>query len=494
MSGPVPASPQRWQTLPVVLVASFMALFDGYVVNLAAPTIQTRLHASVAETSLAVAAYLITFAAGQIISGRLGDVYGHRRLFVIGMVAFAVTSAACGLAANPAELIAARLAEGAASAVMVPQVLALITALFPDRQERSRAVAWYGVAIGAGSVCGQVAGGVILTANVLDLSWRPLFLINVPIGLITAVAAWRLLPSQHHTAIRGRLDLTGTVFITVTIAMVIGPVALGSQEHWPIGLDAILALSLPAMAGVTAHQRWLKSRNGNPLITADLLGQRSFRAGLAFIAAFMAFLGALNLGMSEYLQGGLRLSALGTGLTFAPLAFVFALTSLFTSRLAHRYGRPVLTVGISVSVLAVAAILVLALLARPHPALVTLIVLFAVIGFGNGLAIPSLYGIALAGVANHQAGVGSGMLNTAQQFANAIGITLVGAIFATAATGYRDDLAHLLVIDLFLLAAALAASRFFPARPSAGQTVMAGDDRDHRAGGLSGSREGRRVR
>ena len=463
MSEPNLPNPRRWRILPVVLVASFMALFDAYVANLAAPTIQARLHASVAEVSLAVAAYLFAFAAGQITSGRLGDLYGHRRLFVIGVVAFAVTSAACGLAATPVELIVARLAEGAAGAIMVPQVLALITALFPDQRERSKAVAWYGVTIGAGSVCGQVFGGALLQANVLGLTWRPLFLINVPIGLLTAVAAALVLPAHRRPEGGPRLDLIGTLGVVVAIGLLVGPLTLGAQEHWPASLDLALGLSVPAMATVIAHQRRLATRGGDPLLAVDLLGPRSLRAGLAFIASFMAFLGAFNLGISEYLQDGLGLSALRTGLAFAPLAAIFALTSLLTARLAHNCGRAVIVTGIVVTGVAVAALLVLAILARPHPPVVALVALFAVVGLGNGLAIPSLYSMALADVPPERAGAGSGMLNTSQQFANAIGVALLGAIFAAPATtsAYRQDLSRLLVVDLVFLAVAFAAAQFF---------------------------------
>jgi MFS family permease len=473
----LPGHPRRWQALPVVLVATFMALFDAYVANLAAPSIQRSLHASVAEVSLAVAAYLFAFAAGQLIGGRLGDRYGHRRLFAAGMTGFALTSAACAAAANPAELVAARFAQGAAGAAMVPQVLALITVLFPDARERSRAIGWYGVAVGAGSVGGQVAGGALLAASPLGLGWRALFLVNVPIGLGTVLCGQRLIPVPSAPARPVRtepVDLSGTAGVSAAVGLLVLPLALGAQEGWPSCLIAALALSPVVFAVTAAQQRRLLTRGGSPLVPVDLLGQRSFRAGVAVVASFMAFFGAFTLGVAEYLQDGDGLSPLRAGLAFAPLGAVFAVVSLSASGLARRRGRAVITAGIGVSFAAVAGLLAAALAfpAGPPPALV--VTLLAAVGAGNGLAVPALYGPALAGVPAARAGAGSGMLSTAQQFANAIGVGLLGALFGAARGGgaFRHDLTRLLAADLALLAVALAASRMFPASPQPPQTTQ----------------------
>ena len=203
---------QRWGVLPIILSATFMVLFDFFVVNVAAPSMQHDLGASTAALQLVVGGYAFTYAAALITGGRLGDRYGYRRLFVLGMGAFVAASAACGLAQTTNQLIAARLCQGLVAAGMVPQVLALITALFPPAV-RHRALAWFGATVGLGTIAGQVLGGVLLQANLLGLGWRAIFLVNVPIGLVMLILAARLLPPIRSSA-HPRLDPIGMVAIS----------------------------------------------------------------------------------------------------------------------------------------------------------------------------------------------------------------------------------------------------------------------------------------
>src|SRR6266567_1045277 len=172
---------RRWLMLPVVLLAMFMAGFDIWVVNVAAPSLQRDLHVSDAALQLIVGGYAFMYASGMVTGGRMGDLVGYRRMFMIGVATFAAASLLCGLAQSPAELIGARLLQGLTGAAMVPQVLALITATFPA-PERSRALAWFGVTMGLAFVSGQILGGLLLQANILGLGWRAIFLVNVPVG------------------------------------------------------------------------------------------------------------------------------------------------------------------------------------------------------------------------------------------------------------------------------------------------------------------------
>ena len=190
-----PPGSRRWLMLPVVLLAMFMASFDIWVVNVAAPSLQRDLHVSDAAPQLIVGGYAFMYASGMVTGGRLGDLLGYRRLFMIGVASFAVASLLCGLAQSPAELVGARLLQGLTGAAMVPQVLALITATFPVA-ERSRALAWFGVTMGLAFVSGQILGGLLLQANVLGLGWRAIFLVNVPVGAATLIAAALVLPAR----------------------------------------------------------------------------------------------------------------------------------------------------------------------------------------------------------------------------------------------------------------------------------------------------------
>src|SRR5579872_5223479 len=210
-----------WQLLPVILTATFMALFDFFVVNVAAPSMQRDLGASTAALQLVVGGYAFTYAAALISGGRLGDRYGYRRLFVLGMAAFVIASAACGFAQTAGELIVARLFQGLVAAAMVPQVLALITALFPPAT-RHRALAWFGATIGLGSIAGQILGGVLLQADIFGLGWRAIFLVNVPIGLAALILAAKLLPPTRSPA-HPRLDPIGVAAIAGSLALALIP-------------------------------------------------------------------------------------------------------------------------------------------------------------------------------------------------------------------------------------------------------------------------------
>jgi MFS family permease len=192
------ADPRRWTALPVILVASFMGLFDVFVVNVAAPDIQHDLQASSSELQLIIAGYAFAYAAFLITGGRLGDRYSYRRLFIGGMAIFTIASTACGLAGTPAELIASRAVQGLGAAMMVPQVLALMTALFPAH-ERHQALAWFGVSIGLGAVAGQVVGGALVQLDLFGWGWRTVFFVNVPIGIVTIALATRLLPGNRSS-------------------------------------------------------------------------------------------------------------------------------------------------------------------------------------------------------------------------------------------------------------------------------------------------------
>src|SRR5579871_870319 len=207
---------RRWLALPIILSATFMYGFDFNATNVALPTLQHELHAGAAALELVTGGYAFSYAAGLVTGGRLGDLLGYRRMFATGMAAFTIASLLCGLAQNPAELIGARLAQGLAAAVMVPQVLAMITAVFPA-PERPRALAWFGVTAGVSGLCGQVVGGLLLSANVLGLGWRAIFLLNIPVGAFVLVLAARLLPAVT-TPRRARLDPIGTVGVSAGLA------------------------------------------------------------------------------------------------------------------------------------------------------------------------------------------------------------------------------------------------------------------------------------
>ncbi|MFI6926322.1 MFS transporter [Nonomuraea spiralis] len=414
--------------LPVLLSAWFMAQFDFFVVNVAAPAIEHDLRAGPAALELIVAGYAFTYAAGMITGGRLGDRYGYRRLFVYGVAGFTVASVLCGLAPGAAWLVAARLLQGLAGAVMVPQVLAMISAVYPP-ERRGRAIGWYGAAGGLGSIAGQVLGGLLLTADVFGLGWRVIFLINLPVGLVVVPLARWLLPEADPREAVG-FDLPGAAGLAAGLALLLVPLGLGNSLGWPPWTWAAMAASVPVLALTWRWQRVLAARGGQPVLDLDLLKVHSYLAGVGAIVAFMAYFASFMFTLTLLLQAGLGLTAFQAGLAFAPMGVLFTVTSLLGTRLVGRYGLVVVMIGGLVTALGLALLVGGAGRGLPY-----IMVALVLVGAGNGLVLPRLIGAALVEVAPHQAGVGSGVLSTAQQFAGAGGVAVIGAVFFAVAEG-----------------------------------------------------------
>lgn len=364
---------------------------------------------------------------GMVTGGRLGDLFGYRRLFLTGMAAFTVASLLCGLARSPGELVAARLLQGLTGAAMVPQVLALITATFPAG-ERARAMSWFGVTTGVGSIAGQVLGGLLLEANVLGLGWRVIFLVNVPVGMVALAFALRLLP-HHRASRRPRLDPLGALGISAGLALLLVPLILGREEGWPTWTWLSMAVSVPLLAATLAWELRLTRRGGEPLLDLSLFRNRAFAAGLPVSVAFMSFFASFMFVLTLLLQGGLGLSPLEAGLTFMPMGVLFSVTSLLGRSLAARYGLRVMTVGGSITALGILVLIVelQALGGAITPA--WLLAPMALVGLGNGLMLPTLIGAVLVSIDPRHGGAAAGVLTTTQQFASAAGVAVLGAVF-----------------------------------------------------------------
>ena len=433
---PVSSSAMSGWQLAVLLAAMFMGQFDFFVVNVAAPSLRADLHASNGALQLIVGGYAFAFATGLVTGGRLGDLFGYRRIFVFGMTGFAVTSLLCSLAATPGQLVAARLAQGLAAAAMLPQVLALITAAVPSAV-RPRAIAWYGVTSGLGSIAGQVLGGALITANLAGLGWRTVFLVNVPVGVITALLAWRMLPTAPSRQPSG-LDPFGAIGAAMTVAAVLVPLTIGRSAGWPVWTWVCMAAAIPLAMATLRWERHLTGRGGTPLFDDTLLRLPTFRAGLLANAAFMCFFGSFMFTLTLLLQAGLGLDAFQAGLVFAPAGVAFSISALAARPLLTRYGRRVLLLG---SLLTAGSLGVLAInldLVGIHASLALIVCLTALASLGNGIVLPSLIGAALVDVAPERAGLAAGVLSTAQQFASAAGVAIIGALFFAAIPDLQD--------------------------------------------------------
>ncbi|HEX6453294.1 MAG TPA: MFS transporter [Trebonia sp.] len=419
------SSRRRWLALPAVLMATFMAQFDLFVVNVALPVLQRELHAGDAALQLVVGGYAFVYAAGLITAGRLGDRIGHHTVFLLGMGAFGLTSLWCGLAQSPIELVIARLVQGLAGAAMVPQVLALISLLFGPH-ERARALSVFGVVIGVGSVAGQVLGGVIINADLFGAGWRPIFLVNVPVALIGVIAGAALLPG-HETVSHPRFDIVGAVGIPIGLALILVPLTVGRDLGWPWWTWMSFAAAIAVLTAVMRWEHRLAAAGAAPVFDPGLFREPAFAWGLGLSVAIFGSFFSFVFTLALLLQDGIGLTPLGAGLSFAPLGIAFAVASILARGFVARFGARVILIGTGLAAVGLLAIVIL-LASGASPSEATLIPPMVIVGLGSGTAVPVLVGVVIQSV-REGAGVVSGVLTTAQQFASAVGVAAVGAIF-----------------------------------------------------------------
>jgi EmrB/QacA subfamily drug resistance transporter len=453
---------RRWRSLPVVLSATFMSLFDIFVVNVAAPSIQRDLHASSSTLELVVAGYSFSYAAGLVTGARLGDLFGRRRLFMIGLGIFAAASLLSGVAPTSAILVVGRLAQGFGAAAMVPQVLSMLNVNFRP-EERSRVFSLFGVTVGLGTVAGQILGGVLLHFNLFGWGWRPIFLINVPIGAAAMVLSRRLLP-ESRPDVADRLDPLGVVLLTTGVGAITAPLVLGQAEHWPLW-NWLSFVGGAALIG--SFLRWeshLGRKGGHPLLPLSLFDHRAFNVGLLVNLGFFSFFGSVLLTLTIFLQEGLKYSPMRAGLTFAPLGVAFALSSLRGRGLHARYGTAIISVGAATALVGVAGLAAVISVSGLSATALELSPMLALIGVGNGLVIPLIVSGVLQSVPPSATGAASGVLTTTQQFSMTLGIAAVGTLFFAreAGAGIVAALQTGLLVDVGLVAFALVMSLLLP--------------------------------
>ena len=329
--------------LAIVLTGQFMAVLDASVVNVAAPAIHADLHASGAGLQLVIAGYVITYAVLLVTGARLGDIVGHRRMFLAGLALFTLASLGCGLATSTGMLIALRFIQGAGAAAMIPQVLSLIQRTFTGTS-RAGAMRLYAAVIAGGAVAGQIVGGLLVTANLFGSGWRAVFLINVPIGVALLATGGRLLP--HGARDRGRgLDPAGLALLTPAAVALVLPLVLGQPEHWPVWGWICLAASAVLFGLFAIVERRVEARGGSPLIPGRVLSLPGVTMGVAALFVTMAVFGGFFFALALHLQGGLGDTPLRAGLIFAPSAATFALVSLNWQRLPRQWHGALIIAG-----------------------------------------------------------------------------------------------------------------------------------------------------
>lgn len=438
----------RWWVLAIVVAAQFMFGVDAFVVNVAIPTIAVELHATSAQIESIIAVYLIAYATLVVTGGRLGDIYGAKKIFIYGVLGFTLTSLWCGLVQSGPELIIARLAQGATAAMMVPQVLATIHLLFSN-SARSRAFGIYGIVLGLAGAAGFALGGVLVTSNLAGLGWRAVFFVNVPFGLIIVALAMWIVPSVPRRT-GTRLDVSGAVVLFGGLLCLIGPMLFGDDLHWTPWLWLVMATGIAIIAAFLRLERRVAEHGGMPLIDLTLLSDAAFMRGL--YAAFFFFFANLSfyLIMTLFMQRALHIPPLQAGLVFVPLALAFVIASRHAGTRARHRGTLVLIEGCAVQIASLAALALMIALV-PSPGVAVLMSILALFGYGQGLVMAPLSGVVLATVKPASAGAGSGMYGTTTQIANASGVAAIGAVFFTIETAHSATSALFVSLALFAL-------------------------------------------
>ncbi|HEY9374665.1 MFS transporter [Streptomyces sp.] len=414
--------------LGVVLAAQFMALLDVFIVNVAAPTIRAELAASGAGLQLIVAGYTIAYAVLLITGARLGDLIGHRRMYLGGLALFTAASLACGLAAETGQLIAFRAVQGAGAALMIPQVLSLIQRNFTG-EGRVRALSAYSAVLATGAAAGQVVGGILVSADLFGASWRPVFLVNVPLGLVLLVLGSRVLPRDERTdPERARsLDLPGLVLLAASVSLLTVPLVLGQEQDWPLWSWLSLGASLLVFAVFFAYESRLARRGGAPLVAPRVLRHPGMGRAVLRIAVAMAVNAGFLFTLTLHVQGGLGYSALRAGLTFAPTAVVFGVVGLTWRRWPARLQPFLITGGFALAAAGTAGMGWV--LKDGSSGGAAFYATFAAAGAGVSLAFsPALTG-ALATVRAEDAADASGLLATVTQLGQLVGVAGFGTLF-----------------------------------------------------------------
>ena len=425
---PARQHPYRWIALFVILAVEVMDLLDALVTNIAGPVIREELGGSYSLIQWLGAAYTLSMSIGLLTGGRLGDIFGRRRMFLIGAAGFTLASLACGLAQTPGQLITARAVQGLFGAVMLPQGLGMIKQLFTPA-EQAKAFGAFGPVMGLSSVGGPILAGWLVDADYFGAGWRMIFFINLPLGLFAVFGAIKFLP-EFTSARAPRLDVLGVLLAAAGAFLLLYPLVQGRELDWPVWCFVLLALGL-VIFGIFSIYEGRREKNGlDPLVTPSLFRKRAFTGGLAVGLVFFGAMIGTGLVFTFYLQIGLGYSPLKAGLTTLPQAigtvvgFVAAGTGLI-----EKMGRRLLLLGMIVMMAGTAGFAATIWWAGADINPYLLIPGLFLVGAGMGLAMAPFFNIVLAGVDDEETGSASGALTSVQQLGGAFGIAVLGTIF-----------------------------------------------------------------
>ncbi|MBG6212248.1 MAG: MFS transporter [Cryobacterium sp.] len=456
----------RWLAVVVLLFASFMDLLDTTIVNVALPSIEKDLGATPAQLEWIVSGYVLTFAVLLTTGGRLGDIFGRKRLFLIGVAGFTLASASCAVATSGDMLVVSRLVQGAFGAIMIPQVLSIIQVLFAPK-ERAGAFGALGAISGLAAVAGPLIGGLLISQNAFELGWRSVFMINVPVGIVLFITASLCIPESRATR-RVRLDVLGVVLISAALFLLVYGLIEGRALEWPVGIWIMIGASPLLLAVFIWYQNWLDKKSGSALVPPSLFHSRGYSAGVLTSFSFSASIGGFFLILVLYLQIGLGFSAIEAGLTTLPFSLAALVGSGVAVRLGPRLGKGLIFLG---AIAQIGGYLwIQNIIGAQANALVgtDLIPAMALAGLGLTLLVVPLTDVALAQTSIANAGAASGVLGTFQQVGGAIGIAVIGVVFfgivgvTFTPTVLRDAFLASIWVPIFALALAALSSTLLP--------------------------------
>ena len=457
----------RWLVLTVVLVAEIMDLFDATIVNVAGPTLAEKLSASNTDLQWVIGGYALALGSGLILGGRLGDRFGRRNMFLFGLAGFTLASLLCAIAPNVAALIIFRFIQGFLGAMLLPQGFGLIRESFPPK-EFGKAFAAYGPAFGLGGIIGPVLGGFLIEANLAGLGWRAVFLVNLPIGIISYFLAAKYLPKNVADK-SVKIDLLGALLVIVASGLLVYPLIKGQEAGWPLWTYLMLAGSLVTFGIFAWTENHTKKRGGTPLIDASIFQKRAYTMGLAGLGLYFAGFTGVYLILSLFLQFGEHFTSAEAGLGNIPIALGSAIGGTISGAyLADKIGgRYTLQIGAFVQLVGV-GLMWMAVPTLANFSIWQMVPALVVSGIGTGLIAAPIFDTVLTTVEPNQSGSASGVLSAVQSVMSSVGVAIFGTVFFHFATLGQADAGfrNALIVQLILLGLFVAVSSILPKRSS----------------------------
>lgn len=457
---PGTADPRRWPALAVLLAGTLLPPLDFFIVNVSLPDIRSDLHASTDVAQLVVSVYAMAYAVTLILGGRLGDIHGRRRTFAAGMFGFGLASTICGLATSPAMLIVGRLLQGVSAAVMAPQSLASIHALFPA-SEKGRALGLYGMTFGLASVGGQLLGGWLVSADLWDMGWRSVFLINIPV-IVLAIPAALMLVRETRADHAGGMDFPGAALLALGVLALVVPLIEGREHGWPWWSVCLLMLGPPLLILFWRYEKHRERTGASVLVPPSVMSATpGLRLGL-LAAVLLYALAAFFLTFAVYQQAGLGRDALAAGLAILPLGIGQVLGPSCGLRLSRWLGPRAAAFGMGVEVIGLVLAAAVATAGKPAWLPVPLLLL----GIGQGIALPALVRMNVDRVEPRWAGLAAGVVSAALQLGAALSVAVIGgAFFSLAPDGASpDEITSAFALACLMIAFAMATAAMLSSR------------------------------